>query len=393
MSGGVPPDDEDLIGEDDFHAAFGERLSSTLDIETWDRGLDLEELMARFRREIANAVNKEERLRTIIRGELLPRLATRRRAPPESGVYRALPDELTAIHEGLLFPGRVDAVNGLSVAHDSLPIGITQIGIAVVGYGGTSGTFSQRLFRKEMSSRSDDSLREALAYIEMRQNRSGAGRRDGLSRLVRRGLRTYAERAILTDKAQAEWRIGHGNPCAHELLSGSGCRNLLEASLGVLRRLIQDHQKFVFVPSTLEERGILTIGYALDAGEYAVIDTLEQYGEQSVAGWHYEDGSKRMALSFVRECCPDVLRGLFRTSKHSPPRLFYAHREHVHLAARVALADSILRPERGFPLLLDVATTSCRGAFGAEGFLGLVHDAYAQAGANLQYFTEREMRR
>jgi hypothetical protein len=393
MPGGVPPNDDSLIGDDEFQTAFGEALSTTLDVETWDRGFDLEGLMERFRREIASAVNKEERLRTIIRNELLPRLAGRPRAPSEAGVYRVLPEQLTTIHENLLFPGQVEAVNGISVAHDSLPIGITQIGIAVVGYGGTSGTFSQRLFRKEMSSRNEDTLKEALAYIEMRQNRSGMGRRDGLSRLVRRGIRTYAERAILVDKARAEWRIGQGNPCAHELLSGSGCRSLLEASLGVLRRLIQDHKKFVFVPSTLEERGILTIGYALDAGEYAIINTLERYGEQLVAGWHYEDRGKRMALAFVRECCPDVLMGLFRTSNHSPPRIFHAHREHVHLAARVAMADSILRPERGFPLLLDVASTSCRGAFGAEGFLGLVHDAYAQAGANLQYFTEHELRR
>jgi len=78
--------------------------------------------------------------------------------------------------------------------------------------------------------------------------------------------------------------------------------------------------------------------------------------------------------------------GLYRTSNRAPPRIFYAHREHVHMAARVAMADSMLRRERGYPMLLDVAEASCRAAFGAEGFLGLVQDAWVRAGAGFQYF-------
>ncbi|NMO17424.1 hypothetical protein HPC49_06855 [Pyxidicoccus fallax] len=393
MSGGIPPEVEaELFGDDEYRAAFGEDLSFTLDLDKWSTGLDLDVVMDRFRKEIANAVKKEGRLRAIVRSEIFPRLPGRQQAFPEAGIYEVTPEEVSLIHERLLFRGKVDAVTGSSASHDSLPIGISQIGVAVVGYGGTSGAFSQRLFRKEMSSRSTDPMQEAMDYINMRQNRF-RGRKDTMSRLARRGIRTYAERAALLSKSSAEWRMGLGNPCAHELLSGSGYMSLLELSLRVLRRLIHEHKKFVFVSDALQDRGFLTMGFALDAGEYVILETLQSDGEELVEGWQYGDRSKRLAWDFVRQSCPHVVKGLFRVSDHSPPRLFYAHREHFHEAACIAMADSILRPERAFPMLLDVAEMSCRSAFGDDGFLGLVHDAYAQADANLQYFSERGMRR
>jgi hypothetical protein len=393
MSNGIPPDDdEELFGDEDYRNAFGEELSSTLDLDQWSTGLDLRSVMERFRREIANAVRKENRLRSIVRSEIFPRLSGRHLGLPEAGVYQVKPEALTHIHERLLFRGKVEAVNGTSTSHDSLPIGISQIGVAIVGYGGTSGAFSQRLFRKEMASQSANPMQEAMDYINMRQNRF-RGRKDSLSRLARRGVRAYAERAALLDKSSAEWRMGHGNPCAHELLSGSGYMGLLELSLRVLERLIHEQKKFVFVPSALQDRGFLTMGFALDAGEYALLETLQSDGEELVDGWQYGDKSKRLAWEFVKQSCPHVVKGLFRVSDHAPPRLFYAHREHAHQAAWIAMADSILRPERGFPMLLDVAEMTCHSAFGDDGFLGLVQDAYAQAGANLQYFNERGKRR
>jgi hypothetical protein len=393
MPRGVPlEEEEELYGDDDYREAFGEDLEATLDLDKWSTGLDLASVMDRFRKEIATAVKKEERLRGLVRSELFPLLPGRLRTFPEAGVYTVTPEELTLIHERVLFRGKVDAVCGTSASHDSLPIGISQIGIAIVGYGGTSGAFSQRLFRKEVAARGANPMQEAMDYINMRQNRFKDSH-DAQSRMARRGILAYAERAALLNKSTAEWRMGMGNPCAHDLLSGSGYMSLLALSLQVLRKLIHEHKKFVFVSGSLSDRGFLTMGFALYAGEFIILETLQSDGESLVDGWKYGDKSKRLAWEFVRDSCPHVVKGLFRVSDHSPPRLFYAHREHVHEAVRVAMADSILRQERGFPMLLDVASMSCRSAFGEEGFLGMVHDAYAHAGANLQYFSERGMRR
>jgi hypothetical protein len=393
MLHGLPPDDgEELFGNDDYRSTFGEELAATLDLNQWSTGLDLVSVMERFKREIATAVEKEDRLRKLVRDEIFPKLSGRHQGLPEAGIYRITPEKLTDVAESLLFPGKVEAVNGTTISHDSLPIGISQIGVAIVGYGGTSGAFSQRLFRKEMAAQTANPMEEAQAYIEMRQNRY-RGQKDSLSRLARRGVHAYAERAALLDKSKAEWRMGHGNPCAHELLSGSGYMGLLELSLGMLERLIHEQQKFVFVPSALQDRGFLTMGNALDPGEYALLETLLLDGEDLVHGWRYGDKSKRLAWEFVQESCPHVVKGLFRVSDKAPPCLFYAHRKYAHEAAWIAMADSILRPERGYPMLLDVAEMTCHSAFGDDGFLGLVQDAYAQAGASLQYFNERGKRR
>jgi len=381
-----------MYGDDDFREAFGEELVAMLDLDRWSTGLDLDRIMERFRREIASAVRKEDELRATVRSELFPQLATLPHGLPEAGVYRVTPEEISLIHDRLLFRGHVDAVAGSHASHDSLPIGISQIGVGVVGYQGSSGAFSQRLFRKEMSARATNLLQEARDFIRMRQNRY-RGHKDSMSRMACRGIRTYAERAVLLKRSTAEWRMGVGNPCAHELLSGSGYMGLLHRSLDVLDQLIHEHKKFVFVSGALHDRGFLTLGYSLDAGEYMVLETLEGEGEAIVDGWEYGGRSKRRAWEFVRGTSPKVVKGLYRVSHHAPPRLFYAHREHVHEAAWVAMADSVLRPERGFPMLIDVAELSCRSAFGDDGFLGLVHDAYAQAGASLQFFSERTTRR
>jgi hypothetical protein len=42
--------------------------------------------------------------------------------------------------------------------------------------------------------------------------------RDRFSELGRRGIMSYAERAVLLHRSQAPWRLGHGHPAPYELL-------------------------------------------------------------------------------------------------------------------------------------------------------------------------------
>lgn len=389
-----PSDDEQRrVGDEEYAAAFGEGLRQTIDVDTWAPGIDWEGAVSRLREEIQSAVGREEELRTTVRNDILPRIQKASGAPPEAGVYCATAAELAEVHEGLLFPGDVEAIDGTQASHDTIPLGVTQIGVAVVSYGGTSATFAQRVYRKEIAARASDPFKAALEVIDKRDARSGIDQKDRISELQRRGIMAYAERKILLDKANARWRFGHGSPAPYELLTGSGSMTLLEASLDVLRRMIMEFKRFVFVPSAPGERGLLTIGNALYPGEYVIINTIESVSERIVDRGHYDRVYKDMAMRFVRECGPHVLVGLYCASEHSPPYMFYAHREHVHVAARIAIADSILRPARGFPMLIDVADVTCRSAFGSAGFFGLIYDAYTQAGVPMKYFSERETRR
>jgi hypothetical protein len=381
-----------FIGDDDYRSSFKEDLESTIDLSTWSSGLDIEKLIADIQAQISHSVTAEETIEATVRTEILLKLKEHTKLDA-AGVYPASEEWLRTVFEALLFPGRVEAVTSIVASHDSLPLGITQLGVAVVGYGGTSGTFSQRLFRKELSTTDEDPVRVAMECMGERHERSGMGRRDMLSMLARRGLRDYAERAILLDKAQAEWRIGQGNPCSRELLSGSGYPRLLMHSLKMLSRLIGEHKKFVFVPHALEERGYLMLGHSLHAGEYAIIRTLESDSAYFVERWSYPNEEIRdEVLAFVRKYCRDIFIGLFRSSEHAPPRLFFAHGEHVHVAAHIVMADSLIHPRRGFPMLLEVADSSCRGVFGTDSFQGFVQDAHTRAGGKYQYFSERHWR-
>ena len=384
---------EELVGDQEFGEAYGEQLKRTLDLDTWATGIDWEGAVARLKSEIRDAVTREEKLRRIVQKKLLPLIGKRDGAPSVAGVWATTPEEIAKVHEGLLFPGRVEAVDGTSVSHDTLPLGITQIGIALVSYGGASATFSQRVFRKELAGKSADPVKAALEIIDRRGGKGDGGRKEGtMSELGRRGIMAYAERKVLTDKATSDWRLGHGAPAPYELLTGSGSMRLLEASLEVLARMIA-YEKFVFVPRSLAERGLLTIGNALDAGQYAIIGTMDSRMRAIVDGGHYAKQYREEALAFVEAHGSDLLFGLYRASEHSPAQLFYAHRNQVHMAARIAIADSVLRPARGFPMLIDVADTTCKSAFGAAGFMGLIHDAYSQAGVPLRYLSDRETSR
>src|SRR5437870_11077740 len=90
-------DVEDLIGDQEYEASFGEDLERTLDVDTWATGLDWEGAIARLKTEIRSAVEREEALRRIVRDELLPRIGKAPGAPAEAGVYRATPEEIAKV--------------------------------------------------------------------------------------------------------------------------------------------------------------------------------------------------------------------------------------------------------------------------------------------------------
>jgi hypothetical protein len=139
--------------------------------------------------------------------------------------------------------------------------------------------------------------------------------------------------------------------------------------------------------------------------EYAVVDWL---GEQITpmiekANWHRPvsvdttvDGQRLTPAQWIRrfldEVASQVVVGVYRASALAPPQLFYAHKDHAGVAARIALADSVLQGYRGFPLLLDLAHHVCAACFGGDTLRGPLDVAYTEAGAPLRYLAERATR-
>jgi len=385
---------------DEYEAAHGEKLTRTLDLDTWRPGADIIEMYARLEREVHEAVEKENIYQQQIREKIFPMLRTRPDAPPDAGVYQATSKRLAEVHRKILFNGAVEACDGTVVSHDALAVTITQIGVCLVSYKGSQGSWVQRLFRRDLrTTPGRDPVEETMELLENRRKRGAIdyqNPRDRLTELARRGIMAYAERAVLLDRSSAEWRMGHGNPTPYELVTGSGMPELLRASLSVMERLVMEHRRFVFVPSSTTARELLTIGNALRPLEYAIIDTNRGSLERIASG-HYrgqEWGDLGDAVGkFVEECGPKIVLGIFRASELAPPQMFYAHVAHSHEAALIAMADSVLQEHRGFPMLIDLADGVCTTMFGADSFAASAQLAYAAAGEPFRYLAERKTRR
>ncbi|MGB8344364.1 MAG: hypothetical protein WCD86_05740 [Ktedonobacteraceae bacterium] len=399
----APVDDVLAMDKNEFQTAFGEPVEQTLNLDTWLPGEDLAAMYQNLEREVAGAVKQEGRIRERIRSELFPRIFTRPQAPEQAGCYTVDVAMLERIHRGLLFNGSVEACDGSSLSHDTLPITIAQIGVSLVSYQGDQGTWVHRLFRRDLRIGGFDPINEALELIERRRGRDSTDAtssvRDKLTEFTRRGIMDYAERGILLHRSSALWRMGHGHPVPYELLAGGGLvidgdMPLLRASMKMWRALLLDHQRWVFVSSAPADRVLLTLGDALYPLEFALVGTPLQ-SMRDIAAGHFSQarGLKRDVQQFVEELGPEIVTGLYRASAQAPVRLFYAHRKFAQQAALIVMADSVLQEHRGFPLLIDLADTVCRATFGSETFRTMVQEAYVEAGAPFRYLGERETRR
>lgn len=367
-----------------FVETFGEPLERVLDLGTWRGGTDLQGLYERLELDsrIGEAIAQEDQAAAAIRAELLPRLRDRSRpsAPPLAGMWPIKLDELEKIHRGTLFAGRVDACDSTVQVHESLALTIIQIGIALVGYHGEEGTWAHRLYRRDLQGRPANAVELARQLLELRDTTPSGGvedARDQLTELGRRGITSYAERAVLTKMSSADWRMGSGMPAPYELLTGAGAMDLVLPSLDVLEELLIGHKRFVFVP-TRGNRSLLTIGRALAPLEFAVVHKLHSYIEDIVEQGHLRGRRLERAREFVGSAGDAVVVGVFRASTHAPPYVFYAPAEPelCAQAAAIALADAVIQEHRGYPMLLDMARQFCASAFGREEFLGPIQAAY-----------------
>ncbi|HYG82137.1 MAG TPA: hypothetical protein VD861_17185 [Pyrinomonadaceae bacterium] len=400
----VSPSSSDLSargeGADEFEAAYDEKFTDTLNLDTWTLGEDLAAAFGRLEQEVSDALKKEDDYRRQVRKIVFPELRTMPDAPPNAGVWQARASDLERIHTGLLFNGGVEACDGTSVVHDTLPLTITQIGVCLVSYQGQQGSWAHRLFRRDLRAKVKDPVDEVLTALKWREKRGGQGQEEDndetLSGMARRGIMAYAERAILREKSTAPWRMGHGSPIPHELFRGlwSSKGERIKIALDLIRWYALEHKKFIFVPSAPAKRHLLMLGNALRPLEFAIIQTLKPEIDYRIKSGHYRDesGVPEELKRFSKEVGPQMIVGVYRVWEAAPPFLFYAHVEHAEMAAHIAMADSLLQEHRGFPMLIDLADTVCAATFGVDDFRTSVHTAYADAGEPFRYLGERETR-
>jgi hypothetical protein len=334
------------VTADDFRAEFGEELASVLNVDTWTAGRDLGEEYRRIEREVREAAERETDLQRHIRDQVIPQLPWLPNAPAEAGLHPEVTlGEIAELHRGHLFPGGVEGCDGTVQVHDSLALTIYQVGVALVSYRGDQGTWCQRLFRRDLRQRYDDPVAEVLEVLSRRGQRAALNHespRDQLSKLARRAVMSYAERAVLVRKSTARWRVGHGAPAEYHLLAGAGNPDVMILSVRLIRELIEQHPKFVFVSSEPADLVALSVGQALRPLEYAVVDTLANrmatylegltYSPRVTVDDRWDPGGRRLSpaewvIRFRDELASKVVVGVYRATRLAPAQLFYAHRD------------------------------------------------------------------
>jgi hypothetical protein len=293
--------------------------------------------------------------------------------------------------------GLVEGCDGNSIVFNTMALQIVQVAVIGVTYRAQEKMWGHRIFKRDITINSGQNvIGETLELLRRR-----AGIADESSKalrvtdMMRRCVMTFMEREVLTNHSTAAWRLGHGNPLAYELLTGSGLAGLIDLSLPVLRKLVLDHKKFVFIPSSTTKQHILTIGDALEPLEYAIVDDMaEDLSRIAEGGFRGEWGGKRKAdvVSFAREVGPKVLMGVYRASAFAPAQVFYAHAEFAHEAALVAIADSVHLEHRGFPMLIERADTMCRTYFSSETLERPSLAAFGSANEPYRHLSERATR-
>lgn len=380
--------------------SFEQALVQSLDLNNWVTGTNLADLYTRIGEDIIrSAVENEAKVDGIIRKDLFPKIISSLDfIDPAIAHQRFNPSMIEKAHLGLLFNGGTEASDGTLITHDTLPLTITQIGVCLVSYQGEQGSYAHRLFRKDLQIQGEGTIEEVMQLLE---NRSGTGTTDGsdndnianTSKLAQRALMSYAERAILMEKSNAVWRMGHGNPVPYELLTGFWASRLemTNAAVSLFEKII-DYKKFVFIPSATNRRELLAIGNALQPYEYIIVETLTSYLNKVIDNGGARGKMLERQKKFVIEYGDKVVLGLYKASSIAPAYVFYAHKDQLQTAALIAMADSVLQEHRGFPMLIDIADNICSATFNPETFFSSIRNAYADAGQPFKYLTERETR-
>lgn len=380
------------LSVDDFQKAFGENFSNAIDINTWSIGANLAELYPLIESEWLQAKTDENKNQKIFREKVFPRIKEVGNVP-----FAGLNDDvndvkrlLDKMHRGFLFNGAVTACGSTHVIFNTVPLTITQIGICLVNYERQHGSYSHRLFRRDLRFKSDDPIQEALDLIEKRRSDDNAGdKRSAMSNLAVRGIKAYTERAILLEKkdVKTKWLLGNGSPAPYELMTGfwASKKEMKDKSIELMSRMILEHQRFVYVHNCERFPDLWTLGNALLPFEYLILGSLEDDLVRRVDLGGTRGVIRESYADFAKEVGSKIVRGIYRVSTQAQPQIFYGHIDHIRTAALIAMADSVFQLHSGSPMLLDLASQLCQMNFSKNDLFSSIQQASIKAEVKLRF--------
>ncbi len=360
-----------------FKKLYGEDFTDAINIDTWNVDRNLAKVYTQIEEELFEAKRSELESQQVIRNEIFPKIRENV-SIPHAGLHSDTTLELIAkIHKGFLFNGAVTACGSISISYDTLPISITQMGICLVNYHGEHGSYSHQLFRRDLKLNHSVTIDEAIALIQ----RKLSDDKTKMNSLAMRGIRAYAERAILLEKSNAKWLLGYGFPAPYELMMGfwANHEEVKDKSIDLMNRMIVSHKRFVYIQESTLHPELWAFGNALKPFEYLIVGTMEEKMVQMVDSGNTRLEIKTDYAEFAKNAGSQIAVGVYKVAMHAPAHVFYCHIDHIRTAALIAMADSALQMHSGMPMLLDLAESLCKNAFGKTDFMTSIDQAYTRA--------------
>jgi hypothetical protein len=342
---------------------------------------------------VSRVVESDGQVRRELREVFFPELARAGKLLWE----KANPQYLELLQRKRLYAGEVVAADGTLARYETLSLVGAQIAISRVSYQGTTGQFVSNIMHWGKELPRNTSAADIVAALNSR----GEELKNKIPNIFLYALMTYKERQVLLDTPPGTFKLIQGPLFPHEMLSGSGRQHILLPCLNLIGALIEDGA-YAAIVSHDSHRDLLSLGLALDAGEYIVVRSGEEILNQYLDKAHYTDtaipqyggkSQKEVFNEFKDRHGRKVIQGVLRAHEMSPPYVFYCNRDRMSEAVHLLLADAANTGPRGFPLLLDLADQYCSGTFRPGEYTSHLNAEFARAsGGSGIYQTERSTR-
>ena len=383
--------------ESEIDETFDNSLSfeSIVDPNNWKPpGEYYRTMPAAARAAVSRVVESDGQVRRELREVFFPQLV---RENKNFLWEKAVPQYIELLQRKRLYTGEVVAADGTLAKYETLSLVGAQIAISRVSYQGTTGQFVSNIMHWGKELPRNTSAADIVAALNSR----GEELKNKIPNIFLYALMTYKERQVLLESPPGTFKLIQGPLFPHEMLSGSGKQHILLPCLNLIGAMIDDGA-YAMIVSHDSHRDLLSLGLALDAGEYIVVRTGEEILNHYLDSAHYTDtaipqyggkSQKQVFNDFKESYGQKVVQGVLRAHPMSPPYVFYCNKDRMEEAVHMLLADAANTGPRGFPLLVDLADQYCSGAFCASEYTNHLNAEFARAsGGSGIYQAERSTR-
>jgi|SRR3972149_4310577 len=205
------------------------------------------------------------------------------------------------------------------------------------------------------------------------------------------GIMLYKEREMAFRRKE-QWKLVQGEIFPYGLRMGLGYLKALQPTLTLMERIFQAKNIIAVQGTTNDDPVYAKLGAALKSNEYVGIHTYDQELLEFIQAAHFTDvsGDEKAFKDFITNYGNLFIRGMYKVKNRA--YTFFAHKDVFDDAAAIVIRDSMFRPMRGFPLLLDYADIICSKLVSASDFKRQIEYKLAKYGALEQNKDEHDLR-